>query len=227
MEKVLVSWSSGKDSALALHQVMDDPAMEVVALLTTISSDTNRVSMHTTRLALVEQQAHSLGLPLVVVRFAPDGPPDAYGLAMRDVLAAHRDQGVSGVVFGDIFLDELRQTRESKLAQAGMRGVFPLWKRDTRELAQEMVALGYRAITTCVDTAAMGPEFLGRFIDDGFLAELPATADPCGENGEYHSFVCDGPRFQAPIAFTLGEVTSFEERYFYRDLVPGAAGKEA
>jgi uncharacterized protein (TIGR00290 family) len=218
--KVLLSWSSGKDSALALHEIRKDADHEIVALLTTIAKDSNVVSMHGVRRTLVERQAAALGLPLEIVLFAPAAPVDTYQAAMRQVLARYQEEGVAGVVFGDIFLDELRRSREEKLAQLGLKGLFPLWRRDTRQVARTLVCLGFKAITTCVDTAVLGRQFLGRVIDEQFLAELPPAVDPCGENGEYHSFVFDGPGFREPIRATPGQVTSCQERYYYCDLVP-------
>jgi uncharacterized protein (TIGR00290 family) len=221
MDQILVSWSSGKDSALALYEMMHTPDYEVTALLTTIAEDSDRISMHSVRRALVERQAEALGLSLEAVLFTPTAPAEAYQDKMRRVLTSYRAKGVTAVVFGDIYLDDLRQSREGKLAQLDMKGLFPLWKRDTRELVETFIQLGFKAITTCVDTAVLDRRFLGRAIDESFLSELPASVDPCGENGEYHSFVFDGPIYREPIRFTPGKVTSYEARYYYCDLVPG------
>jgi uncharacterized protein (TIGR00290 family) len=220
VEKAIVSWSSGKDSALALFEVMNSPDYEAIALLTTIAQDSNRVSMHHVQRSLVERQAASLGLPLDVVLFTPNASNETYETAMRQTLSKYQQLGVTAVVSGDIFLDELRKSREDKLAQLGLTGIFPLWKRDTRELAEMLVNRGFKALITCVDTAVLDRQFLGRVIDAQFLATLPAVVDPCGENGEYHSFVFDGPIFREPVRHTPGEVTSLDGRYFYCDLLP-------
>ncbi len=218
--RALVSWSSGKDSALALRTVLDQGVCQVAALLTTVSSPAGRIAMHGVRRALVEQQAAALGLPLEVVTFNPDEPAAAYEAALRHVLSRWQKQGVQAVICGDIFLESVRRRREEKLAAAGWSALFPLWGRDPRELMAEFVHYGFRAILTSVDTAVLGCEFLGRVIDQRFLAELPPRVDPCGENGEYHTFVFDGPGFSRPVGFTIGTVESPDGRYFTCDLLP-------
>ena len=220
LEKVIVSWSSGKDSALALYEVMHNPDYDVIGLLTTIDRSTDRISMHNVHRNLVEQQSGSIGIPLEVVSFDPDDGFDSYKTSMRRTLNEYQQQGVSAVVSGDIFLEELRKVREDNLAQIGLRGIFPLWKRNTRELAETLVQNGFKAVITSVDTAVLSSNFLGQVIDTQFLASLPPGVDPCGENGEYHSFVFDGPYYQVPIQFTLGEVTSYDDRFYYYDLLP-------
>ena len=220
LEKVIVSWSSGKDSALALYEVIHNPDYDVIGLLTTIDRSTNWISMHNVHRNLVEQQSGSIGIPLEVVSFDPDDGFDSYETSMRRTLNEYQQQGVSAVVSGDIFLEELRKVREDNLAQIGLRGIFPLWKRNTRELAETLVQNGFKAVITSVDTAVLSSNFLGQVIDTQFLASLPPGVDPCGENGEYHSFVFDGPYYQAPIQFTLGKVTSYDDRFYYYDLLP-------
>lgn len=220
MEKALFCWSSGKDSALALHTIRRCPDYEIVSLLTTITEVYDRISLHGVRRALVEQQAASLGLPLEEVFVPPQADNGQYEVRMAEALARHQAAGVTAVVFGDIFLEDLRQYREEKLAPLGLKAVFPLWKRDTRSLLEELFRAEFRGVTTCVDTRVLGPEFVGREIDASFLAELPTGVDPCGENGEFHSFVYDGPLFRQRIPFTLGERVLREERFYYCDLVP-------
>jgi len=220
LEKVIVSWSSGKDSALALYEVMHSSDHDVIGLLTTINSSTNLVSMHHVHRNLVEQQSASIGIPLEVVRFDPDDGIDSYETSMRRTLNKYRQQGATAVVSGDIFLEELRKVREDNLAQIGLKGIFPLWKRNTRELAETLVHYGFKAVITSVDTTALSSDFLGQVVDTQFLASLPPGVDLCGENGEYHSFVFDGPYFQAPIQFTRGKVTSYDDRFYHYDLLP-------
>jgi uncharacterized protein (TIGR00290 family) len=220
LEKVIVSWSSGKDSALALYEVMHNPEYDVIGLLTTINRSTNWVSMHNVHRHLVERQAASIGLPLEVVSFYPADAKKSYETSMRKALSKYQRQGVTAVVSGDIYLEDLRKNREDKLAQIGLGSIFPLWERVTRELAETLVKTGFRTVITSVDTEVLSRDYLGQVIDAQFLASLPAGVDPCGENGEYHSFVFDGPFFQEPVQFTLGKISSYEDRYIYFDLLP-------
>ena len=219
MERVLVSWSGGKDSALALEEIQRNLQYEVAALLTTVTEDYDRISMHGVRRVLLQQQAHSLGLELEEVFIAKDASNEQYESNMTKALAKYQGSGVTSVVFGDIFLEDLRTYREAKLAAMNLRGIFPIWKRETNELARHFVAAGFRAITTCVDTTVLGEEFVGREINERFLSGLPSGIDPCGENGEYHSFVYDGPIFRERIPFNLGEKVLRENRFYYCDLV--------
>lgn len=220
MDRLLFSWSSGKDSALALHEILKSGQYEVAALLTTLTVDYDRVSMHGVRRVLLEAQAAALGLPLEKIWIRPNATNADYETQMRQTLERYHAAGVNAVAFGDLFLQDVRQYREANLAQSGMQAVFPLWARDTRDLFHSMVRSGFKAVVTCVDTQALGAEFSGREIDETFLADLPAGVDPCGENGEYHSFVYAGPIFKNPIAFTLGEQVLRENRFSYVDLAP-------
>ena len=215
-----MSWSGGKDSALALRVVLDQGLYQVAALLTTLSLPAGRVPLHGVRRTLVERQAAALGLPLEVVTFNPDAPAAAYQVALRKALSRWQKRGVRAVVCGDIFLESVRQRREEKLAAAGWSALFPLWGSDPRELLAEFIQRGFRAITTSVDTAVLGKHFLGRVIDEGFLSQLPPGVDPCGENGEYHTFVFGGPGFSRPVRFAVGAVESLDRRYFTCDLLP-------
>ena len=221
MEKVLVSWSGGKDSALALYEILKTHNYQIAALLTTLTEDYDRISMHGVRSSLLEQQVAALGFPLEKVFIPKNASNEEYEANMERVLAKYKETGVRSVVFGDIFLEDLRKYREEKLASLGMRGVFPLWKRETRELARTLGKSGFKAITTCVDNQALGSQFVGRLIDEQFLSELPPGVDACGENGEYHSFVFDGPIFKESVVFSHGEVVLRENRFFYCDLLPG------
>lgn len=220
MERVLFSWSGGKDSALALYELQKSREYEIAALLTTFSADYDRTTMHGVRRVLLEQQADALGLPLEKVILQKDTTNAEYEDKMRTALERYQAQGVTATVFGDLFLEEVRQYREDNLAKLGMKTILPLWGRDTRELARTFFALGFQAITTCVDSHALDPKFVGRLFDEQFVAELPASVDPCGENGEFHSFAFAGPIFEQRIAFTKGKVVQRENRFYYCDLLP-------
>jgi len=218
---VVMSWSGGKDSALALHELRRDPRYEVVALLTSVSEEFRRVSHHGVREELLEAQAQAIGLPLTKI-YLPSGHStpctnEVYEQIMGRVMEDFRSQGVDTVGFGDLFLEDLRAWRENHLARAGMTGVFPIWKRDTRELSRQIVAMGFKAILSCVE-GKVGPGFVGRSYDDRLLEDLPAGIDPCGEYGEFHSFVYDGPCFRRSVAVKVGETVVRDGRY-YADLL--------
>jgi uncharacterized protein (TIGR00290 family) len=219
MESVLVSWSGGKDSAFALYEILKNNEYHVSALLTTLTEDYDRISMHGVRRSLLERQVASLGFTLEKVFISKNSSNEEYEANMGQVLARYKNAGVTKVVFGDIFLEDLRKYREDKLASMAMKGIFPIWKRDTQELVRSFIALGFKAITTCVDTKTLGNQFVGRLIDEQFLSELPPTVDSCGENGEYHSFVYDGPIFKESVSFTPGEIVLRENRFYYCDLI--------
>lgn len=217
---MIVSWSGGKDSAASVYEVITSAQYEIAALLTTVTREYERVSMHGVRRRLVEQQAQSMGIALEQVLISKDDTEQDYADAMREVLQKYRLKGVSSVVFGDIHLAQLRKRREKNLSLVGMRGIFPLWKRDTTTLAHQLIEAGFKAVVTCVDTNALSKEFAGRLFDRQFLNDLPAGVDRCGENGEFHCFVYDGPIFCRPIAFNRGETVLREKRFFYCDLIP-------
>ena len=214
-----MAWSGGKDSAMALARIRAGSEYRVSALLTTVTTTYDRISMHGVRRSLLRKQVDAVGMDLEEVAISANSSNEEYEAGMAKALAKHRDLGVTAVVFGDIFLEDLRRYREEKLGQLDLRCIFPLWKLDTRQLARSFIAAGFKAVTTCVDTQAIGKEFVGRQIDEAFLSELPPSADPCGENGEFHSFVYDGPIFKCRIPFTLGERTLRDERFSYCDLV--------
>lgn len=216
---VLLSWSSGKDSAWALHELLGSGQAEVVGLLTTFNAANGRVSMHGVRRELVERQAEILRLPLLSVDL-PDPCPDAvYEETMRGVIAEAVGRGVEAVAFGDLFLEDVRRYRERRLAHSGLRPLFPLWKLPTWDLAMRMIGAGVRARVTAIDLAKMPLEMLGRDIDRSFLTSLPEDVDPCGENGEFHTFAFDGPMFREPIPLSTGEVV-VREQFAWIDLVP-------
>ncbi|MDP2157121.1 MAG: diphthine--ammonia ligase [Nitrospirota bacterium] len=219
-EKVVFAWSSGKDSARALHEIRQDDQYDVTSLLTTVTEGYERISMHGVRVALVEQQAESIGLLLEKVYIPKEASNENYETAMRNALLRHKEKGVIGIAFGDLFLEDLKVYRENKLAEVGMKAIFPLWKRDTTELARSFIKQGFRAIITCVDSQVLGKEFSGRFYDRQFLADLPSHVDSCGENGEFHSFVFDGPLFRRPVRFEKGEVVVRDNRFHFCELLP-------
>jgi uncharacterized protein (TIGR00290 family) len=216
-EKVLLSWSGGKDSASAFHEISQDLRYEIVGLLTTVTEDYRRISMHGVREALLEQQARSIGLPLSKVLISKNGSNEEYESQMKEALLKFQQSGVNTVVFGDIFLEDIRKYREGNLARVGMKGVFPIWKKDN--LPQTFIDSGFKAIVTCIDAKALNKKFVGRLIDREFLDELPAGIDPNGENGEFHSFVFDGPIFHQKIDFILGEVVH-RDGFYFCDLEP-------
>jgi uncharacterized protein (TIGR00290 family) len=219
-EKILLSWSGGKDSALALHDLNKSQQYDVAALVTTVTEDYDRISMHGVRRVLLEQQAHALGLPLEKVLITKNASNDEYEQKMRALLDKYYAEGIRAVAFGDIFLEDLKKYREDNLARVGMTGIFPLWKKDTTELARGLTQMGFGAITTCVDGHVLGQAFVGRLIDRQFLSELPPTVDPCGENGEFHSFTFAGPIFRERIPFAKGSVVLRDDRYYFCDLIP-------
>ena len=220
-EPVLMCWSGGKDSSLALQVALQDPRLRVEALLTTVTEDYERISMHGVRRALLVEQAEAIGLPLEEVRIPIQASNAVYEEAMRATLTRYRARGVRRVIFGDLFLQDIRTYRETRLAQLEMGGFFPLWARDTRELAREFIASGFRAILVCIDPAQIDPAFCGREFDEQLLATLPPTADPCGENGEFHTFVYDGPIFRRSVRMTWGEIVK-RDGFWFCDLVPAS-----
>jgi uncharacterized protein (TIGR00290 family) len=224
-EPVIVAWSGGKDCTLALREIVRGGRYTVAALLTTVTREYERVSMHGVRRSLLRAQAASLRLPLHEVELSPRCSNEVYEAAMDAALAELRaaTPAIRGVVFGDLFLEDVRAYRERQLARAGLHGIFPLWRRDTRQLAAEFTALGYRAVVVCVDSTVLPRELAGREYDNAFVRALPAGVDSCGENGEFHTFVYDGPPFAYPVAHERGEVVVRDERFVYADLIDTAA----
>lgn len=214
-----LSWSSGKDSAWALHAVREAGELDVVALLTTMNRAFERVAMHGVREALVDAQAAVSGLPLVKVEIPYPCPNAIYEREMALAMERARGEGVTHVVFGDLFLEDIRKYREEQLARCAMTPVFPLWRLDTPELARRMVCAGLRACLACVDPRKLDRGFAGREFDARLLDELPAGVDPCGENGEFHTFAWDGPMFRAPVPVAVGETVE-RDGFTYADLLP-------
>jgi uncharacterized protein (TIGR00290 family) len=203
--KVVFCWSGGKDSAMALHTIRQSTEFEVVSLLTTCNEHFQRVSMHGVRLELLERQAQAIGLPLEKVFVSQRSSNDEYLGKLSERLLACKARGVTHVAFGDIFLEDLRQWREEHLGKVGLKGLFPLWKIDSRELMREFFALGFGSVVCCVNDAYLDDSMLGRNLDAEFIKTLPAAVDPCGENGEFHSFAFAGPIFKQPVRFKVGE----------------------
>jgi uncharacterized protein (TIGR00290 family) len=224
-EPILFCWSGGKDSAMALHAVLRQPDLHIVALLTTVTDEYDRISMHGVRRELLLRQADSIGLPLHEVRIPPQCVNSIYEARMEEALRVHYANGVRTVAFGDIFLEDLRAWREKNLARIGMTAVFPIWKRDTRELIRHFHASRFRSIAVCVDSKVLNPSFAGRELDESFFHDLPPQVDPCGENGEFHTFVFDGPIFHHPIPVRTGEVIQ-RDSFVFCDLLPDVLAKE-
>ena len=205
MRRVLLSWSSGKDSAWALHLLRQMPDIEVVALLTSYNSSANRVAMHAVRRDLVEAQAERVGLPLWPVELPSPCTNAAYEELMNPIWQRAKAEQITAVAFGDLFLQDIRQYREQQLRSTGLDLLFPVWDLATRELAREMIEAGVKAKITCVDPAKLDRSFAGREFGNALVDSLPPLADPCGENGEFHTFVYDSPAFSHPISVTVGD----------------------
>ncbi len=217
--KACLAWSTGKDSAWALHTLRARDEFEIVALLTTVNRTHARVAMHAVRETLLEIQARAAGVALLTVPIPSPCPNEVYESAMATSMEQARAEGVTHVAFGDLFLEDIRRYREERLAACNMTPVFPIWRRDTRALADEMLAAGLRAIVTCVDPKRLAKEFAGRIWDEQFLRDLPAGIDPCGENGEFHTFAFAGPIFQEPISVQTGVIVE-RDGFVFADVLP-------
>lgn len=218
--KVLFSWSGGKDSSFAFYEIQRSREYEISSLLTTVTADYDRISMHGVRRILLERQADSLGFPIEKILISKASSNEEYESKMKQVLEKYLSKGVSSVVFGDIFLEDVRKQREENLSKLNMSGIFPLWKRNTADLAKQFIDLGFKAIIVCIDSKFLDKDFVGRMFDNNFLSEIPTSIDPCGENGEFHSFVFDGPIFNKPIKFEKGEIVFRDNRFYFCDLIP-------
>lgn len=224
LPKAWLSWSSGKDSAWALETLRRNRQVEVTALLTTVNATHGRVAMHAVRQELLRRQADAAGLPLVIVPVPWPCPNSAYEEAMAQAVKNARNQGVTHMAFGDLFLSDVRRYREEKLRGSGIVPIFPLWGKDTSTLAREMLAAGLRARLTCVDPTKLDASFAGRLFDESFLTDVPASVDPCGENGEFHTFCFEGPVFREPIPVAGGNTVE-RDGFVFADLVLAAEDK--
>lgn len=214
-DPVLVAWSGGKDCTLALREARTDPSLRVEALLTTVTEDYDRISMHGVRRSVLHDQADSLGLPLVEVEIPPGCPNEVYERRMEVAFRGQiEERGIRGVVYGDLFLQDIRAYRERQLEPLGLRPHFPLWQRDTRILARRFIDDGFRAVLCVVDPRQLDANFVGRDYDHRLLDDLPETVDPCGENGEFHTFVHDGPLFHRPVPVQRGETVERDGFWF-------------
>ncbi len=219
--QTILSWSGGKDSALALATLRADPAVEVVALLTSVTAGYDRVSIHGVRRALLDAQARSVGLPLHEIRLEPQSSNAAYDAAVEHSLAelGARFPDARTIAYGDLFLEDVRRYREDRIGRLGFAVEFPIWGQPTEALARRFIADGFEARLVCVDTTQLEARFAGRAYDRTLLAELPQTVDPCGERGEFHTFVSSGPIFAEPVRYAVGETVLRDERFAYTDLV--------
>jgi len=215
--RVALSWSSGKDSAWTLHRLRQDPDIEVAALVTTVNAEFNRVAMHAVRQELLQAQAEAAGLPLIEVPIPYPCGNAEYENRMRALVGRLHGERIDHMAFGDLYLADIRAYREQQLQGTGIAPLFPLWNEPTAALARDMIAGGLRAVLTCVDPKQLAPEFCGRRFDADLLDALPAGVDPCGENGEFHSFACAGPMFRAPIAVATGETVE-RDGFVFTDL---------
>lgn len=238
--KAVFNWSGGKDSSLALYEVLKSGEFDIRYLLTSVNESFNRISMHGVRVELLEEQARQIGIPLLKLMVPENASMESYNRAMTEMVNQLKAEEITYSIFGDIFLEDLRKYREEQLAKAGMKAYFPLWKRDTKKLVEQFIADGFKSVLVCVNGKNLDRSFAGRLIDESLLRDLPAGVDPCGENGEYHSFVFEGPIFKNPIRIKKGEVverkyehkpdTSSDDKmdqpdlstvFYYCDLIPG------
>jgi uncharacterized protein (TIGR00290 family) len=217
---VVLSWSGGKDSALALDALSADPTVQVVGLLTSVTREYERISVHGVRRSMLEAQVQRLGLPLFEIALSPNCTNDAYEAAFRSALEAIKREtpDAAHIAFGDLFLEDVRAYRERLLEGSGFAPLFPIWGRDTADLARRFIADGFVARLVCVDTTQLDATFAGRLFDEKLLADLPSSADPCGERGEFHTFVSGGPLFSAPIPYRVGETVLRDDRFMFCDI---------
>jgi len=240
MKKAYINWSSGKDAAFALYKIQKEKKFEVKKLVTTVNSEVGRVSMHGLRNELLLKQVESLQIPLQIIELNGNVSMQTYNAIMKSEVSKLIDEGFTHSVFGDIFLEDLKEYREKQLAEVGLKAVFPLWGKNTGELMEDFIAGGFKAITVCVNARLLDKSFCGRIIDEQFISDLPKNVDPCGENGEFHSFVFDGPNFKNPVNFEIGglvekhfspnedekddcfvdKIKSWDTGFWYCDLIP-------
>lgn len=219
MEKIVLSWSGGKDCALALYEIQRSKECKVAALLTTVTQDYDRISMHGVRHSLLEKQAEAVCLPLIKVFIPANCTNETYSETMEKEMEHLKAEGINIVAFGDIFLEDVRKYREENMAKVGMKAAFPLWGKNSHKLVSSFIKMGFQAIVASVDSSKLGVEFCGRTIDGAFLNALPEHVDPAGENGEFHSFVFNGPIFKQPVHLSVGEIV-VRDGFYYCDLLP-------
>lgn len=229
--KAIMNWSGGKDSTLALYKILMDKNYQVETLFTTISHQLRRITMHGVREALLDAQAAALELPLRKLELPASNTMDLYNELMAKHMQEFKKQGITHSIFGDIHLEDLKKYRKEQLQQVGLNAVFPIWKQPVQDVVREFIDLGFKAVVVCASARYMDERFVGRTIDDAFIKDLPKEVDVCGENGEFHSFVYDGPIFKQPVAFELGEViykdygiagkeVNYDTGFYFRDLKP-------
>ncbi len=219
LKKTFLSWSSGKDSAWALHILRQQCEVEVVGLMTTVNQLYQRIAIHAVRLELLQRQAEAVGLPLHIIDLPSPCTNAQYEAAMETFIAKAQQQQIECMAFGDLFLEDVKEYREAKLSGTGITPLCPIWRTPTDELAKEMIASGLRAVVTCIDPRQLAASFAGREFNEQFLRDLPANVDPCGERGEFHTFVFDGPMFRKPVPIEVGEITE-REGFVYADVLP-------
>ena len=219
MKKTMLSWSSGKDSAWTLHMMRQDPDISIDGLFSTINQEFDRVAMHAVRVALLQQQSDSIGLPIQLIPIPYPCSDADYAKIMDGFVKREIERGVECFAFGDLYLEDIREYREKSLSGSGIAPIFPIWGSDTRVLSATMLESGLRAQITCVDPSQLAPEFCGREYDASFLTDLPPGVDPCGEKGEFHSFAFDGPMFGHKIDIKIGETTT-RDKFVFTDLLP-------
>ena len=224
-KKTLLSWSSGKDSAWALHVLRQQPELRIAGLVTTANQLYQRIAIHAVRLELLERQAEAVGLPLQIINLPYPCSNAEYETAMEKFVEEARQDGVEGMAFGDLFLQDIREYREARLAGTGITPLFPLWKMPTDLLAREMISSRMRATISCVDPKQLPASFAGREFDEDLLAALPEEVDPCGERGEFHTFAFDGPMFSKPVDIKVGEIVE-REGFVYADLLPTSTRRD-
>lgn len=239
MNKAYLNWSSGKDAAFALYKIQKSEEFSIEKLITTVNSEVDRVSMHGLRKELLIKQAESIGIPLKLIEMKGNVSMTEYNALITEAVTQLKSINYTHSIFGDIFLEDLRKYREDQLGKIGIEAVFPLWKKDTKHLITDFIDLGFKAITVCVNAKVLGKEFCGRVVDMEFVDSLPPNVDPCGENGEFHTFVYDGPNFENPINFEVGDIVekkytpsktdndcfkdkteSWDTAFWYCDLIP-------
>lgn len=223
-EPIILGWSGGKDSSLALHKIREEGRYEVISLLTTCTSGFRRISMHGVRCSLLNKQADALGIPSKKVYIPQDCDNSSYERIMQKALLEFKAKGIHTVAFGDLFLEDIRAYRERLLSEINMSAIYPIWGADTRELAIKFIQLGFLATLVCVNPLLLDPSFAGQQLDSALLDRLPAGVDPCGENGEFHTFVHDGPIFNHPINCSPGKVVK-RGQFYFSDLLPHSRGK--